>query len=83
MGGYEIMEGVVVMEGKKYTQEDLDKAREGGFDDGFDEGGMDAHDEGYDEGYEVGYREGYDAGKSEGIFQTENKYHAQGYTCGE
>lgn len=38
-----------------YTEEDVDDARQSGYDDGYDEG----YEIGYDEGYDVGYDEGH------------------------
>jgi flagellar biosynthesis/type III secretory pathway protein FliH len=49
---------------RKYTQEDVDKARLEGYQDGLTDASEEAYDKGWAEGYDQGFKEGYGEAKA-------------------
>lgn len=56
-----------------YTQDDLEEARQAGYDDGYEAAELEFYDSRYSNGYDAGYSAGYETGLADGA-QTEITY---------
>lgn len=69
-----VLLAATVIAGSASTLDDqLDVARQSGYEAGYDEGYFYGHSDGYDEGYEKGYEAGRNQGVLDGIAQAERK----------